>query len=143
MYTWLFWQLPGSYLQLPSATKIFKFFKRVYSDFPGSYHQLPTATKNVNFFKSVYWVASNLQLPPATRFYKILKTFTSELAAYKYLLLPFLSLIYLTKFFIFISNYNKLHFVASYLQLPSATYILFFLERVYMVASYPQLPTAT
>ena len=69
MYTWMCWSLPGRYLQLPSTTKIIKFFKKVYSDLPGRYLQLPAATKNIHIFKSVYWLASYLELPPATSSY--------------------------------------------------------------------------
>ena len=54
---------------LPPATKIVKFFKKVYNDLPGHYLQLPAATKIVHISKSVYWVASYLELPPATSSY--------------------------------------------------------------------------
>ena len=73
MATWLCWSLPGRYLQLPSATKIVKFFKKADNDLSGRYLQLPAATKIVHISKSVDWVASYLQLPLATKFQYFVK----------------------------------------------------------------------
>ena len=67
MATWLCWSLPGRYLQLPSATKIVKFFKMVDNDLSGRYLQLPAATKIVHISKRVYsdFPGSYHQLPTA------------------------------------------------------------------------------